>query len=89
MAKKLGADVLRLWVASTDYKLDINYSEEILKRSVEAYRRIRNTMRFLLANIFDFDPSQDLVPAEKLLALDRWAVSEAADVANRNYRSLR
>ncbi len=80
VAKNLGADVLRLWVASADYKLDINYSEEILKRSVDAYRRIRNTMRFLLANIFDFDPGKDLVPADKLLALDRWAVTQAAEL---------
>jgi isoleucyl-tRNA synthetase len=80
IAKNLGADVLRLWVASADYKLDINYSEEILKRSVDAYRRIRNTIRFLLANIFDFDPAVDLVPAEKLLALDRWAVTETANL---------
>lgn len=80
VAKNIGADVLRLWVASADYKLDINYSEEILKRSVDAYRRIRNTVRFLLANIFDFDPSQDLVPAEQLLALDRWAVTETAEL---------
>lgn len=78
IAKSLGADVLRLWVAASDYKLDINYSEEILKRSVDAYRRIRNTARFLLANIFDFDPAQDLVPPEHLLALDRWAITETA-----------
>lgn len=78
VAKNLGADVLRLWVASADYKLDINYSEEILKRSVDAYRRIRNTVRFLLANIFDFNPETDLVAAENLLALDRWAITETA-----------
>lgn len=80
VAKTLGADILRLWVAASDYKLDINYSEEILKRSIDAYRRIRNTMRFLLANIFDFDPTKDLVPPEKLLALDRWAVAETANL---------
>ncbi len=78
LAKNLGADILRLWVASADYKLDINYSEEILKRSVDAYRRIRNTARFLLANIFDFEPSQDLLPPEKLVSLDRWIVNETA-----------
>jgi len=76
LVKNLGADVLRLWAASADYKLDINYSEEIIKRSIDAYRRIRNTARFLLANIFDFDPEKDLLPAEKLLALDRWALTE-------------
>jgi isoleucyl-tRNA synthetase len=78
VAKNLGADVLRLWVASADYKLDINYSEEILKRSVDAYRRIRNTVRFLLANIFDFAPDTDLVAAAELLPLDRWAITETA-----------
>lgn len=76
VVKNLGADILRLWVASSDYKLDINYSEEIIKRNVDAYRRIRNTARFLLANIFDFDPEKDAVPAEKLLALDTWAIAE-------------
>ncbi|MBS0350705.1 MAG: class I tRNA ligase family protein, partial [Proteobacteria bacterium] len=76
VAKNLGADILRLWVAGADYKLDINYSEEILKRTVDAYRRIRNTIRFLLANIFDFNPGKDLLPGEKLLALDRWAISQ-------------
>lgn len=80
VAKNLGADVLRLWVASSDYKLDINYSEEILKRSVDAYRRIRNTVRFLLSNIFDFDPAKDLVPAEQLLSLDRWAIAETQQI---------
>jgi isoleucyl-tRNA synthetase len=78
VAKNLGADILRLWVAGADYKLDINYSEEILKRTVDAYRRIRNTIRFLLANIFDFNPEKDLLPGEKLLALDRWAINQTA-----------
>jgi isoleucyl-tRNA synthetase len=78
VANHLGADILRLWVSSADYKLDINYSEEILQRSVDAYRRIRNTVRFLLANIFDFSPDTDLIAPDELLALDRWVVSETA-----------
>ena len=69
VAKNIGADVLRLWVASADYKLDINYSEEILKRSVDAYRRIRNTVRFLLANIFDFDPESRFSASRTIISV--------------------
>lgn len=82
IAKVLGADVLRLWVAASDYKLDINYSDEILKRSVDAYRRIRNTMRFLLANISDFDPEKDAVKDEQLLPLDQWVISAVIELQN-------
>ena len=73
----LGADILRLWVASTDYRGEIAVSDEILQRNAEAYRRLRNTTRFLLANIHDFDPQQNTVPPEKMLALDRWVVDRA------------
>lgn len=73
----LGADILRLWVASTDYRGEIAVSDEILQRNAEAYRRLRNTARFLLANIHDFEPAQHLVPPNKMLALDRWAVDRA------------
>jgi len=69
--KTYGAEVLRLWVAAEDYREDIRISEEILKRLSEAYRRIRNTMRFILGNISDFDPDKDAVPYDKLLELDR------------------
>ncbi len=69
-----GADILRLWVASTDYRNEVSISEEILKRTADAYRRIRNTARFLLANLCDFVPSQDLVPVEALLEIDQWAI---------------
>lgn len=72
----LGADVLRLWVASVDYRTDINVSEEILTRASDTYRRLRNTARFLLANLNGFDPEKHLVPFEEMLALDRWAVDE-------------
>jgi isoleucyl-tRNA synthetase len=74
LMKKYGADILRLWVASSDYKNDINISEENLKRTADAYRRIRNTARFLLSNLFDFDASKHLLPLNELLALDRWAI---------------
>ena len=73
----LGADILRLWVASVDYSGEIPVSDEILKRLADSYRRIRNTARFLLANLSGFDPATDLVPAERMLPLDRWAVDRA------------
>ncbi|MDD1017007.1 isoleucine--tRNA ligase [Pseudomonas rubra] len=70
----LGADILRLWVSATDYSGEMAVSEQILQRSADAYRRIRNTARFLLSNLTGFDPARDLLPAEDMLALDRWAV---------------
>lgn len=76
----LGADILRLWVASIDYRAEINLSDEILTRTSETYRRIRNTARFLLANIDGFDPQQHIVPADKMLALDSWIVHKARRV---------
>ena len=72
--KTLGADILRLWVAATDYRGEISVSEEILKRTADSYRRMRNTQRFLLGNLFDFDPEVDGVPVDDLLDLDRWAL---------------
>ncbi|MEZ5649659.1 MAG: isoleucine--tRNA ligase [Burkholderiaceae bacterium] len=72
---KLGAEILRLWVASSDYSGEISLSDEILKRVVEAYRRIRNTLRFLLANVSDFDPATDTVPLEQMLGIDRYALA--------------
>ena len=77
VAKNLGADILRLWIASTDYRYEMTYSDEVLKRTADAYRRIRNTARFLLANLAGFDPAQNLVAADELLALDAWAVARA------------
>ena len=68
----LGADILRLWVAATDYRGEMNVSDEILKRTAEAYRRLRNTARFLLANLNGFDPATHLVDPEQMLCLDRW-----------------
>jgi isoleucyl-tRNA synthetase len=73
----LGAEILRLWVASTDYSGDLSISDEILKRVVESYRRIRNTLRFLMANTSDFDAAVDALPAESLFEIDRYAIAEA------------
>ena len=73
-----GADVLRLWLASTDYRNEVAVSEEILRRSGDVYRRIRNTARFMLANLAGFDPAQHRLPVEELLPLDRWALDTAA-----------
>jgi isoleucyl-tRNA synthetase len=77
VVNSLGADVLRLWVAATDYSAEMSVSDEILKRTADAYRRIRNTSRFLLANLNGFDPATDLVAADRMLELDRWAVARA------------
>lgn len=74
----LGADVLRLWVAATDFSGDMSVSDEILKRTADSYRRIRNTARFFLSNLTGFNPQTDLLPAEEMLSLDRWAVDRAA-----------
>ncbi|OGS99755.1 MAG: isoleucine--tRNA ligase [Gallionellales bacterium RIFCSPLOWO2_12_FULL_59_22] len=73
----LGADILRLWAALTDYSGELTISDEILKRVVESYRRIRNTLRFLLANISDFDPQQHTLPVEQWLEIDRYALAMA------------
>src|SRR5437588_9340310 len=73
----LGAEVLRLWVGATDYSGDLSISDEILKRVVEGYRRIRNTLRFLLANTADFDARRDAVAVAELLELDRYQLSVA------------
>ncbi len=71
----LGADILRLWTAATDYSGELSISDEILKRVVEAYRRIRNTLRFLLANTADFEPEKDLLPPAQWLEIDRYALA--------------
>lgn len=74
VADKMGAEILRLWVANTDYSGELTISDEILKRVVEGYRRIRNTMRFLLANTEDFNPLTDTVTVERMLEIDRYAI---------------
>lgn len=78
VSKKLGAEIIRLWVAASDYSGDIAGDDKILARVVDAYRRIRNTLRFLLANTSDFDPAKDAVPADQLFEIDRWAIARAA-----------
>ncbi len=76
----LGADVLRLWVSSTDYANEISVSDEILKRMADSYRRMRNTVRFLLGNLHGFDPERHMVKPQDMLALDRWALVRTAQV---------
>jgi isoleucyl-tRNA synthetase len=76
---KLGAEIIRLWVAASDYSGDIAGDDKILARVVDAYRRIRNTLRFLLANVSDFDPAKDAVPQSELLEIDRYALARAAE----------
>lgn len=83
VVKRLGADVLRLWAASTDYRSDPSASDEILNRSAEAYRRIRNTARYLLANISDFSFSEHAIAFEEMLSLDRWIVAHAQQLQQR------
>ena len=78
--KTLGADILRLWIASADYSNEMSLSQEILKRNADAYRRIRNTARFLLGNLHGFDPVRDLRPLEDMVALDRWIVHRAYEL---------
>jgi isoleucyl-tRNA synthetase len=77
IANSLGADIIRLWVAATDYSGEMGVSDEILKRMADAYRRIRNTARFLLANLNGFDPQTDMIDADDMLVLDRWIVDRA------------
>jgi len=77
---KYGADILRLWTASTDYRAEMSLSQEILKRTTDTYRRLRNTARYLLANLAGFEPQQHLLDHHKLLALDQWVVCKAAMV---------
>ena len=82
VVNNLGADILRLWVASTDYTGEMTVSDEILKRTADAYRRIRNTVRFLLANLNGFDPATDKLDNSELLSLDRWAIARSLELQN-------
>jgi isoleucyl-tRNA synthetase len=75
VADTLGAEIIRLWVASTDYSGELSLSDEILKRVVESYRRLRNTLRFLLANTSDFDPAKEMVPLDQWVEIDRYALA--------------
>jgi isoleucyl-tRNA synthetase len=80
VSKKLGAEIIRMWVAASDYSGDIAGDEKILARVVDGYRRIRNTLRFLMANISDFDPATDAVPLEQMLEIDRYALARASEL---------
>ena len=81
--KESGAEILRLWVAATDYAGELRVSKEILTRVVDTYRKLRNTARILVANLYDFNPATDMVPVEKLDAIDRYALARYADAAVR------
>ena len=91
LTSTLGADVVRLWIAATDYANEMSVSDEILKRMADSYRRMRNTLRFLLSNLDGFDPEQHGVPWSELVGLDQWAIAKSfalqTDVvtAYRNY----
>jgi len=78
VSSKLGAEIIRLWVAASDYSGDIAGDDKILARVVDSYRRIRNTLRFMLANTSDFDPAKDAVPPSDMLEIDRYALARAA-----------
>ncbi len=83
VADTLGAEIIRLWVASTDYSGELTLSDEILKRVVESYRRLRNTLRFLLANVSDFDLARDMLPVAEWLEIDRYALAMTREMAAR------
>jgi isoleucyl-tRNA synthetase len=80
VSNKMGAEIIRLWTASTDYSGDLSIDDKILARVVDSYRRIRNTLRFLLANVSDFDAAKDAVPLHELLEIDRYALSRASQL---------
>ncbi len=87
--KRFGAEMLRLWVSAEDYQDDIKISDEILQRLTEAYRKIRNTIRYLLGNLYDFDPEKDRVAIRDMEALDRWALSRTRQVMERVQKAYR
>ena len=79
--KQSGSEILRLWVSMVDYRYDINIGKEVLARAVESYRKFRNVIRVLVANLYDFDPKDDSVPKARMLEIDRWALAKYADAA--------
>jgi isoleucyl-tRNA synthetase len=81
--KQSGAEILRLWVTMVDYRYDINLGKEVLSRTVESYRKFRNVIRVLVANLYDFDPKDDVVPKAKMLEIDRYVLAKYADAAER------
>ncbi|ADG82707.1 isoleucine--tRNA ligase [Thermincola potens] len=86
---KMGADILRLWVSSADYKADVALSSNILKQMSEAYRKIRNTARYILGNLYDFDPAKDTVPYEQMEELDKWALLKLHKLSKRVLNAYR
>jgi len=82
LTNTLGADIVRLWVAATDYANEMSVSDEILKRMADSYRRMRNTLRFLLGNLHGFDPSQHMTAWDELVAIDQWAIAKAFALQN-------
>ena len=83
ITNKYGADLLRLWTASIDFTEDVRLSDTILERLIEAYRKLRNTLRYTLGNLFDFDPVRDAVPVEQMLDIDRWILSRTETLIRR------
>jgi isoleucyl-tRNA synthetase len=81
--KQSGSEILRLWVSMVDYRYDINIGKEVLTRTVESYRKIRNVIRLLVGHLYDFDPKDDAVPKAKMFEIDRWALAKYADAAER------
>ncbi len=81
--KQSGAEILRLWVTMVDYRYDINLGKEVLSRTVESYRKFRNVIRVLVANLYDFDPKDDAVPKAKMLEIDRYVLAKYADAAEK------
>ncbi len=81
--KKYGADILRMWVCSSNYQADVRLSEDILKQVADAYRRIRNTFRYILGNLYDFDYGKDCVPFDRRFSVDRWAIDKLAQVVDK------
>jgi len=82
LTSTLGADIVRLWIAATDYANEMSVSEEILKRMADSYRRMRNTLRFLLGNMNGFDPAEHAVEWHELVAIDQWAIAKAFALQN-------
>ena len=89
VVSSLGADVLRLWVAATDYSSEMSVSDEILKRKSDSYRRMRNTVRFLLGNLAGFDPARDVLPVEQMLEIDRWTLARAGALQEQVIKAYR
>ena len=89
MIKKYGADLVRLWVASSDYRVDVRVSDNIFKQLSETYRKIRNTSRIILANLNDFNPDTDMVALDELYEIDKWALSRLNNLAIMAYYTLR